>query len=689
MSHEKHVNRLASETSPYLLQHAHNPVDWYPWGEEALQRAALEDKPILLSIGYSACHWCHVMERESFENEAVARIMNGNFVNIKVDREERPELDAIYMEAVQMMTGHGGWPMTVFLTPDGIPFYGGTYFPPEDRPGMPGFPRVLLSVAQAYRDRREQIREDAARMHRELRGHIDAPVAGADLSATILDTAAEEIMEGYDHRNGGFGSAPKFPPSMTLTFLLRSYVRTRKRPYLEAVEQTLERMACGGIYDQLGGGFHRYSVDSRWLVPHFEKMLYDNALLCRIYLDAFKLTGKPLYRRIVEETLDYVVREMTSPEGGFFSSQDADSDGHEGKFFLWSVQEVNAALGEQDGNLLCRYFDLTPDGNFEGRHILNVPRAAEIIARLERVSEERLGNVILRGRSQLFRIREQRVKPARDEKALVSWNGLMMRSFAEAASALDRNDYLTVAERNARFLLSRMREQGRLLRSYKDGKARYNAYLEDYAFIVDGLVSLYQATFTGRWLEEAGSLARTAVDLFRDTQTGGFYFTSSDHEKLIHRPKDYYDNAIPSGNSAAAFALLRLGRLSAEEEWLEHARSVLEAMAAKMARHPHAFAHLLCALDLYLGPSLEIGIVGDPSAESTQRLLREVCRRYLPNSVVACGRDGGTALLKGRSQLRDQPTAYVCRQPVCLAPVTDPAELGSILDSESSTLSPR
>ncbi len=682
MSQRSHVNRLINETSPYLLQHAHNPVDWYPWGKEALERAALEDRPILLSIGYSACHWCHVMERESFEDEAVARIMNGNFINIKVDREERPDLDAIYMEAVQMISGHGGWPMTVFLTPDGIPFYGGTYFPPEDRHGMPGFPRVLLSVAQAYRERREQIREDAKRVLRELQGQSDPPAGNSGLSLHALNTAAENIMEGYDHRNGGFGAAPKFPLSMSLTFLLRSFVRTHKRRYLEAVEHTLEKMACGGIYDQLGGGFHRYSVDSGWKVPHFEKMLYDNALLSRIYLDAHRLTGKPLYRRIVEETLDYVIREMTSQEGGFYSSQDADSEDHEGKFFLWSVEEVRAALGDADGDLFCRYFDVTPDGNFEGRNILNVPSAAEIVARLERISGKRLGEVILRGRSELFRVRERRVRPGRDEKILAAWNGLMMRSFAEAASALDRSDYLTVAERNARFLLSKMREQGRLLRSCKDGKAKYNAYLEDYAFVVDGLVSLYQATFAKRWLEAAESLARIAVDLFRDIQRGGFHFTSSDHEKLIHRPKDYYDNAIPSGNSATAFALLRLGRLRREEEWSEHARSVLEAMGAKMARNPRAFAHLLCALDLYVGPSLEIGIVGHPSEESTRCLLREVCRRYLPNSVVACGLDGETALLKGRSQLRGLPTAYVCRQSVCRPPVTDPAELGSILDAE-------
>ena len=602
---DRPANRLVNETSPYLLQHAHNPVDWYPWGEEALSRAEAEDKPVLLSIGYSSCHWCHVMERESFENEAIARIMNENFISIKVDREERPDLDAVYMKAVQMMTGHGGWPMTVFLTPDRKPFYGGTYFPPEDRRGMPGFPRVLLSVARAFRERRDQIGADAEKVIRELDRQIDLPPSEAGLCTSILTTAAENLMRAYDDRNGGFGAAPKFPPSMSLTFLLRAYVRTGNSAYLEASEKTLEKMAGGGIYDQLGGGFHRYSVDAQWLVPHFEKMLYDNALLVRIYLDAWLLTGKPLYRRIVEETLDYVLREMTSPEGGFYSSQDADSEGQEGKFFVWTEEEVKTALGEEEGELFCRYFDVSAYGNFEGVNVLNVPRAAQLVARMEDLSGERLLAVVARGREVLFRIRERRVKPSRDEKVLAAWNGLMLRSFAEAAAALDRADYRRAAERNAAFLLSQMKERGRLLRSFRNGAARLNAYLEDYSFIVDGLISLYEATSASRWLEEATSLAETMVALFRDPESGGFHYTSIDHETLIQRPKDLYDNAIPSGNSASAYALTRLWRLTADERWADHARSVLEPAAEAMAAHPQAFGHLLCALDLFLGPSTE------------------------------------------------------------------------------------
>ncbi|PYV20011.1 MAG: thioredoxin domain-containing protein, partial [Acidobacteria bacterium] len=414
MTEATHTNALIHETSPYLLGHAHNPVQWFPWSEEALRRAREEDKPILLSIGYSACHWCHVMERESFENEAIARLMNENFVNIKVDREERPDLDAIYMNAVQMMTGSGGWPMTVFLTPDQVPFYGGTYFPPEDRHGMPGFPRLLAGVAQAYRERREQVLGSAAAIAAELRKNEAAEFAGTPLEPELLDQAVANLMTGYDSEHGGFGSAPKFPPSMSLTFLLRSHVRTREGRggrLLAAVEETLGKMACGGIYDQLGGGFHRYSVDQRWLVPHFEKMLYDNALLSRIYVDAYRVTGKPLYRRVAEETLDYVLREMTSPEGGFYSTQDADSEGHEGKFFVWTPAEVAAVMGEGDAEAFSAYYDVTPEGNFEGKNILNVPRPAGQVARLLRLDEAELGRIVERGRRLLFAEREGRVKP--------------------------------------------------------------------------------------------------------------------------------------------------------------------------------------------------------------------------------------------------------------------------------------
>src|SRR5215475_5173606 len=533
------TNRLINETSPYLLQHAHNPVDWHAWNEEAFDRARQEDKPILLSIGYRACHWCHVMEDESFENEAIAQLMNDNFINIKVDREERPDLDAIYMNAVQMMTGSGGWPMTVFMTPDGKPFYGGTYFPPEDRYGMPGFPRVLISVAEAYSARRDEIENSAEGMLGELKrlDRIVAPKGEAEggLSFEVVDHAANQLMRALDPVHGGFGNKPKFPPSMALDFLLRQWRRTKDASALNAVELTLNKMARGGMYDQLGGGFHRYSVDEKWLVPHFEKMLYDNALLSRVYTEAFLAAGDEFYKRVAVETLDYVAREMTDESGGFYSTQDADSEGEEGKFFVWTPEEVVALLGEEDARLFNRYFDVSELGNFEGHSILHVDEDVDVISRLMRVSSERLIEAVERGKRILFDAREKRVKPYRDEKILTAWNALMMRSFAEASRAFDRDDYLEIAIRNANFLLTELRRKGRLLRTHKDGESKLNAYLEDYAYLVDGLLSLYEASFDPRWFEEARALAETMIAQFWDAdsaESGGFFFTSADHEKL-------------------------------------------------------------------------------------------------------------------------------------------------------------
>jgi uncharacterized protein YyaL (SSP411 family) len=679
MSEHKFTNALAGETSPYLLQHAHNPVNWYPWSEEALRRAREEDKPILLSIGYSACHWCHVMEHESFENESIARLMNEYFINIKVDREERPDLDTIYMTAVQMMSGHGGWPMTVFLTPDGVPFYGGTYFPPEDRHGMPGLPRLLLSVAGAYKEKKEAIHKEAATIVQEMQRINSIGAAPGKLSSEILDSAIPPLMANYDSQHGGFGGAPKFPPSMSLSFLLRSYARTSKPELLQAVEHTLQKMACGGVYDQLGGGFHRYSVDQYWLVPHFEKMLYDNALLSRIYLDAYLVTKNDLYRRIAEETLDYVRREMTSPEGGFYSTQDADSEGHEGKFFVWTPREVASILGAKDADLFCRCFDITDQGNFEGKNILNLPRPVSVVARLNKISEDELHKILLRGRRLLFEEREKRIKPGRDEKILTAWNGLMLRSFAEAAVALDRRDYRDAAARNAEFVLSKLQRDGRLLRSYKDGEAKFNAYLEDYSCMVDGLLSVYEATFNPRWITEARRLAELMVNKFWDPEARNFYFTSGDHEALIHRPKDFYDNATPSGNSVAAHALLRLAELTGEVRWQDYARSVLEAMATVMANHPAAFSNFLCALDFSLASPMEIAVVGIPDSEQTRKLLRVVTQRYQPNKVIACGTDAHVGLLRNRPQTDGMATAYLCRNQTCSAPVTSAEDLERLL----------
>ncbi|MGE0127135.1 MAG: thioredoxin domain-containing protein [Blastocatellales bacterium] len=684
-SQHKFTNRLINETSPYLLQHAHNPVDWHAWGEEALERARREGKPVLLSIGYSACHWCHVMEHESFEDEAIAKLMNDNFVNIKVDREERPDLDTIYMNAVQMMTGHGGWPMTVFLTPDGKPFYGGTYFPPADRHGMPGFPRILIALAEAYRERRDEIENSADGVLSELKRLDRVAAQPGDLNYEIADNAANQLLRTLDPVHGGFGNKPKFPPSMSLQFLLRQWSRTKDSSALNAVELTLNKMARGGMYDQLGGGFHRYSVDEKWLVPHFEKMLYDNALLSRVYAEAFLATGNEFYKRIATETLDYVIREMTGKSGGFYSTQDADSEGEEGKFFVWTPEEVTALLGEEDARLFNRYFDVSEMGNFEGHSILHVDEDVDVIARLMRVSRERLVEAIERGRPVLFDTREKRIKPHRDEKMLTAWNGLMMRSFAEASRAFDRKDYLEVATRNADFLLANLRRDGRLLRTHKDGESKLNGYLEDYAYVIDGLLALYEASFDLRWFEEARALAETMIAQFWDDEAGGFFFTSADHETLITRTKDFYDNATPAGNSVAAAALLRLSLFTGEDRYRQMAETILRMMKPTMMRAPSAFGYLLSALDLFLASPYEIAIIGASEAEETRAIINAVFKRYLPNKVAAfaSGADSKASrtikLLEGRDRIDGKPTAYVCRNFYCEAPVTDAQALAERL----------
>lgn len=681
----KFTNRLIHETSPYLLQHAHNPVDWHAWNDEALELARKEDKPILLSIGYSACHWCHVMAHESFESEPIAKLMNDNFINIKVDREERPDLDTIYMNAVMMMNGHGGWPMTVFLTPDGVPFYGGTYYPPTDRGGMPGFPRILISIAEAYRAKRGEIAESAQSILSELKRLETVKPAEGELSHEITDHAANNLLRMLDQAEGGFGRAPKFPPAMTLTFLLRQYARTKDSAALAAVELTLQKMANGGMYDQLGGGFHRYSVDERWLVPHFEKMLYDNALLSRIYLDTFLATGNEFYKRIATETLDYVRREMLDASGGFYSSQDADSEGEEGKFFVWSPKEIEALLGEADAKLFCRYFDVTEYGNFEDHNILHVEVETETIARLMRVSVDELNAVIARGKQILFDAREKRIKPFRDEKMLTAWNGLMLRSFAEAARALDRNDYLGVATKNADFLLRELKRGKRLLRTHKAGESKLNAYLEDYAYLADGLLALYEATFDLRWFEEARALAETMIEQFADNDEGGFFFTSADHEKLIARTKDWYDNATPGGNSVAANVLLKFALLTGEDGYRQRAEQILKLLKSAVMRSPSAFGHLLCALDLSLASPHEIAIIGSPQAPETKAMIAEIFNRYLPNKVVALAApDNSKAaqtikLLEHRTQIEGKTTAYVCRNFYCQSPVTDAQKLAEQL----------
>jgi uncharacterized protein YyaL (SSP411 family) len=676
-------NQLIHETSPYLLQHANNPVDWYPWGEAALTRARQEDRPILLSVGYSACHWCHVMEHESFENPEIAALMNALFVNIKVDREERPDIDSIYMSAVQAMTGHGGWPMTVFLTPEGVPFYGGTYFPPADRGGMPGFPRVLASVADAYRTRRADVERSAESVRNLLQRQIGAADAGP-LTPALLDRAQDAVLASIDWAEGGFGGAPKFPQPMSLEFLLRSHVRTGNRQALAAVELTLDKMANGGIYDQLGGGFHRYSVDRFWLVPHFEKMLYDNAQLARIYLQAYLLTRKSIYRRIVEETLAYVRREMTDPAGGFYSTQDADSEGVEGKYFVWSLEEVERLLGAEDARLFRAYFDVTAGGNFEHQNILHVTSPVEDVADGLGVDVARLDAALARGRGVLFNAREGRVKPDRDEKVLVSWNGMMLRGFAEAAAALGNDEYLAVAIRNAEFVTREVASDGRLLRTWKDGTAKLAGYLEDHANYADGLVALYEATFDARWLDEARRIVDVMLDWFADHERGGFFDTASDHEQLVTRPKDVFDNATPSGNSVAADVLLRLALLTGDERYRTAAESVLRLLGTVPAEHPTGFGRLLSAIDFALGRPKEIAIIGPSDAAGTQALRKLVFDRFLPNRVIAGAADESSAahipLLADRTARGGLPTAYVCEGYVCQAPVTEPTALAAQLD---------
>jgi uncharacterized protein YyaL (SSP411 family) len=671
-------NRLIHETSPYLLQHAHNPVDWYAWGEEALARARSEDRPILLSIGYSACHWCHVMERESFENPAIAGLMNELFVNIKVDREERPDLDGIYMQAVQALTGHGGWPMTVFLTPDGAPFYGGTYFPPEDRGQMPGFPRVLTGVAEAYRARRGDVDNNAAQLREMLQRKIVPPQRGP-LTPGLLDDALRGVLTNIDWGEGGFNGAPKFPQPMILEFLLRQYVRSRSTQALGAVQVTLDKMAGGGIYDQLGGGFHRYSVDRIWLVPHFEKMLYDNAQLARVYLQAALVTESPRYRQVVEETLGYVVREMTHPDGGFYSTQDADSEGEEGKFFVWTVTEVDGLLGDEDGPLFRAFFDITQAGNFEHKNILHVAEPPDEVAARLGVTPERLLAAVERGREILHAARERRIHPARDEKVLTAWNGMMMRAFAEAGAALERADWIEVAVRNAEFTLRELWQGGRLLRTWKDGRAKLNGYLEDYACYADALVALYEATFEPRWLDAAREIADAILEKFADAEHGGFFDTSADHEQLVTRPKDVFDNATPSGTSVAADMLTRLALLTGDERYQRGADGVLTALGGIAGQHPASFGRLLCALDFALGRPREIAIVGPFDSEEMRALRRVVFGRFLPNRVVAGsanGAGGATIPLLEDRPLRDgRATAYVCEGYVCQAPVTSAADL--------------
>ncbi len=672
-------NRLATETSPYLLQHAGNPVDWYPWGPEAIECAKREDRPIFLSIGYSACHWCHVMEHESFESDTIARLMNDNFVCVKVDREERPDLDQIYMNAVQLMTGRGGWPMSVFLTPDLKPFYGGTYWPPQSRMGMPGFDQVLTAVADAWRNRRQQAVDQAETLVEHMRGAAAPAVASATLSLEFIERAVRVLERSFDPVHGGFGAAPKFPHPMDLRLLLNAWRRRHDENVLRLVTHTLDKMAAGGMYDQLGGGFHRYSVDERWLVPHFEKMLYDNALLVPTYVDAFRATGKAEYAQVAREICDYVLREMTDAGGGFFSTQDADSEGVEGKFFVWTPDEVAGVLGQSAAATFCRYYDVTPEGNFEhGQSILNRPKTLAQFAALVGRDETELAAELASDRVKLLAVRDQRVHPGLDDKVLVAWNGLMIEALCEAADALDETRYLAAAQRCASFLLVNMRrDDGRLLHTWRKGVARLDAYLDDYASLAAALVRLYQSDFDEHWIDAAVELSELMLRLFEDPDAGGFFYTASDHEELLTRHKDYFDNAVPSGNSLAAMALLRLGKLTGRGDFSIAAERTLTAASGVMEQASRAAGQMLLALDFYLGPTPEIVILGDATVGDTKLALTSLRHGFAPNKVLACRKaqddvyrsSAFEPLFAGKQLSGPEPGVWVCENFTCKAPV--------------------
>jgi hypothetical protein len=661
-------NRLAKEASLYLRQHAENPVDWYPWGEEALDKARGEDKPILLSIGYSACHWCHVMAHESFESDKIARLMNDNFVNIKVDREERPDIDAIYMEAVQSISGSGGWPLTVFLTSEGKPFFGGTYFPPEDRQGLPGFSRVLAAVIDAYKNRRDEIDQTSSQIMATLKRNPTGDKQ-ASLSVEFLDEAHENLKTDFDWINGGFGSVPKFPQPMTLEFLLRYYRRTRDAEALQMVTLTLEKMANGGIFDQLGGGFHRYSTDGHWTVPHFEKMLYDNAQLSRFYMQTYLVTKRPEFRRIAEETLDYVITDMASPQGGFYSTRDADSEGVEGKYYLWNFSEITQILGDKIGRQVSEYYGLTASGN-QTSNILHSSRM--LMAELP--------EVIKISRATLLSYRQKRIQPARDEKIIASWNGLMLSSLAEAASVLGRSDYLGAAVAAGTFLMCSMITGPYIRHIWNNGRSSVDGFLPDYSLVIDGFIKLHEATFEGQWLRQAIDMAEVMVESFWNDSSGMFFDTTKEHQELIVRPRVLTDNSIPSGSSSAALVLFKLSRITGREDLEKIASKSIRTVIDLCRQHPLSFSHWLCALDFYLSTPKEIAVLGRHDDKSTEEMMRVLNNIWLPNKVlVACEPPdltlAGLPILEGKHMIDDNPTIFICERFTCRSPATNPKEL--------------
>jgi len=675
MTKFNHTNQLINETSPYLLQHAHNPVNWYPWGEEALGLAIKLDKPIFLSIGYSACHWCHVMEQESFENEAIAQILSDNFISIKVDREERPDIDEIYMTAVQLITGSGGWPLSVWLTPNLEPFFGGTYFPPDDRWGRTGFRKILLQIAQIWQQRRGEILKSANQLTNSINQINMIQPVDTQLDQSPWKSAFKSANQRFDERHGGFGSAPKFPMAMELSFLMRYYFHAGEKRALAMVEKSLQEMAAGGIYDHLGGGFHRYSTDERWLVPHFEKMLYDNALLVVTYLEAFQITHQSGYAEVAKNTLDYVLREMTSSEGGFFSSQDADSEGEEGKFYVWQKEEIENILGKENSKIFCDIYDISQQGNWEGKNILRLRRSLEGAAKEYGLPLSELKDRLAKSRQKLFEARSQQIPPGTDDKILTDWNGLMISAFCKGYQILDDQKYLTAAQKAVDFLLEKLYIDGRILKTYRNGKSHLNGYLSDYAFLVAALIDLYESNFDWKYLNKAIEINELMLQKFWDEQLGGFFFAPNDHERLIVRTRNAYDNAIPSGNSVAVHVLLKLSQFTGNLKLKDKAEQTLKLFTSQMQHSPSGFAVLLSSLDYFWGKPKEIVIAGDRKSNASLALIHAAQQNYLPNKILAYAdpelKDNkglDLPVIEGKISDDGQAKMFVCENYACQQP---------------------
>ena len=682
----KYINRLSKETSPYLLQHAHNPVDWYPWSKEAFEAAKKQDKPIFLSIGYSTCHWCHVMAHESFENEEIAKIMNQYFISIKVDREQRPDVDSVYMKAVQAMTGSGGWPLSAFLTPDGKPFYCGTYFPPEDRFGRPGFKQLLLTIADAWEKNRPSLLRSADNLTNIL-AKTDTGLK-QELSEDMIKNAADRFSRIFDPKYGGFGTAPKFPQASILSMLIGYSKRSGDEKILSKVTVTLDGMAKGGIYDHLGGGFHRYSTDAKWLVPHFEKMLYDQALISKSYLQAYQVTGNTEYKRIVKEIFEYLLRDMTDSKGGFYSAEDADSEGEEGVFYVWDPDEIEKLLSKEQAKIFKKYYGVTKRGNFEhGKSILHVTKSIKEFAKEFNTDAQQVSKLLSQGRQKLFEARSKRVRPGRDEKIITAWNGLMISSLSYGGAVMGEEKYIRAAERAAEFVLNKLLVNGRLMRFYGNGKAIDKAVLNDYAFLITGLLDLYEATFDAKWLSKAKELSDQMIDLFGDENKGAFFLAGKDAERLILRNKPDYDGALPAGNSAAALSLLRLGQMTMETKYTKAGEGILREFSGRLKQIPSSLTHMLTALDFWLGPRQEIVIAGKFESKETKQMLRLIYDKFLPNTVVLLHEEGKSGqeiesivpFIKGQNMIDDRATAYVCENFVCNRPVNKLKDFERIL----------